>query len=266
MKQSYFLALICVVCFACEKGESNNDDGSSNTTIVLNPIADVCVDYPSESTTISVSQNIENKDITVIPDDTWVRNFKITGNTISFDVLENTERTRGYRSLKVKLMQNDKEIGIYSVFQTRRPTSEGTMIFANSNATTSPLIPVNITNGLDATKYVYNLEKTTSGRDSYKNYPAFAFCIEMNHDPENNMEWFLPSNDEITEGKPYYNDFKKLYDNLDATLVGRPYFWGSLGGGTQTAIAYQLSQNGVQFVGMNAYSNKSYYVIALKKK
>ncbi len=35
--------------------------------------------------------------------------------------------------------------------------------------------------------------ETTNGNDSYRNYPAFAFCIVMNHDPENNMEWYLPS-------------------------------------------------------------------------
>ena len=47
------------------------------------------------------------------------------------------------------------------------------------------------------TKLVYNLEKTTGGKDSYRNYPAFASCIEMNHDPENNMELYLPSDNEM---------------------------------------------------------------------
>lgn len=49
------------------------------------------------------------------------------------------------------------------------------------------------------------------GKDSYKNYPAFAYCIEMNHDPENNMEWHLPSlhemgkyaNGQSYEGTPF---------------------------------------------------------------
>lgn len=51
--------------------------------------------------------------------------------------------------------------------------------------------------GIEITKAIYNLEKTTNGKDSYKNYPAFVYCIEMNHDPENNMEWHLPSFDEM---------------------------------------------------------------------
>ena len=87
-------------------------------------------------------------------------------------------------------------------------------------------------NGLEATKLVYNLEKATGGKDTYKNYPAFAFCIEMNHDPEHHMEWYLPSVDEMrsyAHGQSY-----------SGTPVARHNYWWTSTENSLNGNAYNL--------------------------
>ncbi len=103
-----------------------------------------------------------------------------------------------------------------------RKASYPRLVWANANAMyrNTPLATSDYLSGLEMTKLVYNLEKTTSGKDSYRNYPAFAFCIEMNHDPENNMEWYLPSEDVMrtyAHGQSYSG----------TPLVKHNYWWTS---------------------------------------
>ena len=124
--------------------------------------------------------------------------MKLSGKTISFNVLENSEIETGHRFDTIVISYKNERIGAICVTQARKPISTKRLVWALSNAMYRNKALCNSgMSGLEVTKAIYNLSKTTNGKDSYKNYPAFAYCIEMNHDPENNMEWHLPSENEI---------------------------------------------------------------------
>ena len=128
----------------------------------------------------------------------WITKLKLSGKTISFNVLENSEIETGHRFDTIVISYKNERIGAICVTQARKPISTKRLVWALSNAMYRNKALCNSgMSGLEVTKAIYNLSKTTNGKDSYKNYPAFAYCIEMNHDPENNMEWHLPSENEI---------------------------------------------------------------------
>lgn len=212
MKSIKNIVCICALSlalFACERETPTPPVDPPAPLLALDTIAPVSLGYEAANEVkVSVSKIIERSDISVTADDSWVRDISVKEQTISFMVSENPERTRGYRYLNILIKQEGKEIGRCKVYQSRRPISEEKLAFATekaSNNLSDYFSDIEERDGLEMTKFVYNLEKTTGGKDNYKNYPAFAFCIDMNYDPENNMEWFLPSQNDV-----YLSDYKYL--------------------------------------------------------
>ena len=147
--------------------------------------------------------------------------MKLSGKTISFNVLENSEIETGHRFDTIVISYKNERIGAICVTQARKPISTKRLVWALSNAMYRNKALCNSgMSGLEVTKAIYNLSKTTNGKDSYKNYPAFAYCIEMNHDPENNMEWHLPSENEIRA-------YAKGQSYKGTPLYQHNYWWSS---------------------------------------
>lgn len=196
-------------------------------------IETISLNYHSSEQTCILPRNAEQEGCTlVIKDDSyWISKLKLKGNEISFNVIENTETEKCHRFDTILIISEGIRVGSLCVSQARKPVSASTLAWANENALyrNSPASSEKLS-GLEMTKLIYNLEKTTNGKDSYKNYPAFAFCIEMNHDPENNMEWYLPSISEMQkyasgqsyEGTPFYQH-NYWWSSTENTLNGNAY-------------------------------------------
>lgn len=179
----------------------------------------------------------------------------MSGKIISFDVEENTGTSSGHRFDTLVVAVNGIRIGTICVTQSRNPFSDNRLVWANANALyrKEPLNSSDLS-GLEKTKLVYNLEKTTGGKDSYKNYPAFAFCIEMNHDPENNMEWYLPSEDEI-----------RSYDHAQSysgTPIARHNYWWSSSEDSE-GNAFNVYSGSIATRGA-VYKGQDWWVVAFK--
>lgn len=130
----------------------------------------------------------------------WISELRLNGNNMSFYAVENNELDRGYRTDTIVIYKGKYNIGEICVHQARTYISPEPLAWALPNAMYSTeILSEDYYTGQQLTQMVYELEKTTNGKDSYKNYPAFAYCIEMNIDPENNMEWHLENIDAIED-------------------------------------------------------------------
>ena len=159
-------------------------------------IDDVSLNYKPSSESVSLSRDVEVEGAVVKLKKgvSWINNVRLSGNKILFDVEENTTTQKGHRFDTICVVAKGQIIGKVCVSQARNPFSGSRLAWDNSKALyQEKALSDKDLSGLEMTKLVYNLEKTTGGKDSYKNYPAIAFCIEMNHDPEHHMEWYLPS-------------------------------------------------------------------------
>ncbi len=198
MKKLFVLPLLLVYFFSCSS-PSDNEEAAFQIK-PLPAIANVSLGYRPSSETVSLPRDVETEGavVTLKKGVSWINNVRLSSNKILFDVEENTTMSLGHRFDTILVSVKGQVIGTVCVTQARNPVSDTRLAWASSNALYRDrrLYDENLS-GLEMTKLVYNLEKTTNGKDSYKNYPAFAFCIEMNHDPEHNMEWHLPSEDEI---------------------------------------------------------------------
>lgn len=193
------LSVMSLVTISCSGGDDDEIDGGSKA-VPLPKMDNVSLNYRATSEVVTLSRDVESEGATVTlrKGVSWINNIRLSGKTIRFDVEENTGTTTGHRFDTLVVAEKGVVIGTVCVTQARNPFSETRLVWAKAGAkyrdvpmTSSKL------SGLEMTKLIYNLEKTTGGKDSYRNYPAFAFCIEMNHDPENNMEWYLPSEEEM---------------------------------------------------------------------
>ena len=199
MKRTTILLLIIAGMFASCSTDENNK------SIVIDPpveidslphIDNVSLNYHNSEQIIELARNIEEEGASISLKDNsyWISKLKLNGNKITFTALENQDIELGHRYDTILISVNGIRIGTICVSQARKPISAERLVWATSKAMyRNKALCESEMSGLEITKAIYNLEKTTNGKDSYKNYPAFAYCIEMNHDPENNMEWHLPS-------------------------------------------------------------------------
>ncbi len=184
----------------------SSDDGEEGIKAQkLPPINNISLNYHPSEETVSLPRDVESEGCIINLKDNsyWITKLKLSGKTISFNVLENSDIETGHRFDTIVISYKNERIGTICVTQARQPISTKRLVWAMSSAMYRYL-PLSVfdMSGIEMTKAIYNLSKTTNGKDNYKNYPAFAFCIEMNHDPENNMEWHLPS---LYEMKAYSN-------------------------------------------------------------
>ena len=224
------LATIAIFSFGLAScgGDDEESGGSTSTKVTPLPqMSNVSLSYHASVETVTLARDVQAEGATVSLKKgvSWINNIQLSGKVLSFDVEENTGTSVGHRFDTLVVAVNGTRIGAICVTQARNPFSDTRLVWANENALyrDKPLSSANLgssdLNGLEMTKLIYKLEKTTDGKDSYKNYPAFAFCIEMNHDPENNMEWYLPSEDEI-----------RSYDHAQSysgTPIARHNYWWS---------------------------------------
>lgn len=207
------------ICTSC----SSSDEDNNSQAKPLSSIDNVSLNYRSSVETVTLSRDVESEGAVVKLKKgvSWINNIRLSGNKILFDVEENTTTTSGHRFDTICVAVKGQIIGSVCVTQARNPFSDTRLAWANSNATyLNKALSDKDLSGLEMTKLVYNLEKTTGGKDSYKNYPAFAFCIEMNHDPEHNMEWYLPSEDEI-------RSYAESQSYKGTPIARHNYWWSS---------------------------------------
>lgn len=185
----------------------------------------------------------------------WIQELECQGNTLKFYAVENLERDRGYRSDTIYILRNNSEIGKVCVVQARNCISEKPLKWARAEAKYSKEQIAGLgLSGQEITRLIYNLEKTTQGTDTYKNYPAFAYCIEMNIDPENNLEWHLPDIGQIEDCQEMRQDYKD-------TPFGVHNNWWSAS--DRDGAAYWITTVTGGSYGPSPKSNE-YYVMAFK--
>lgn len=212
MKKSLFILVAVVLIVGCKTDDYQPE--TKKEPEQLAKIDKISLDSKSYSKTISLSRDLqkENATLELKNKSFWISNLKINANKISFDVLENIYFDKGFRFDTVLVLVEKTVIGKIAVAQARNRVTDKRLIWANETALYRNIeLPLKSYSGLELTKYVYNLGKTTNGKDSYKNYPAFAYCIDMNIDPANNMEWYLPSIVDMQEVHSRVYNFFSLY-------------------------------------------------------
>lgn len=191
------LALLMPVCFS----SCGSDEKDEPNISLLPSIPNVSLDYHSSIQKISLPRDVskEGAKVSLKNGVSWISGLKMEGDMIEFNVEQNHDTDTGHRYDSILIVVSNQRIGSICVSQARKPISDTQLKWAVVDALyrNAALISKDAS-GIEITKAIYNLEKTTNGQDSYKNYPAFAFCIEMNHDPDKNMEWHLPSIGEMT--------------------------------------------------------------------
>ena len=170
----------------------------------LGTFSNVSLDSKSSSQEISLPRDLSGEGATVKLKSgvSWINALTLNGKTVAFNVEENTNASTGHRFDTIEICAQGIRIGAICVTQARpRKASEKLQWTTSGKTYWGADIPG--ANGKEKTIAVYNLEKTTGGKDNYKNYPAFAYCIEMNHDPDKNMEWYLPTSEELPDIRKY---------------------------------------------------------------
>ena len=179
MKKVLFLmAILSVVLTSC-----SSDDGEEDVKIQKLPqIDNISLNYHTSEEIVSLPRDIESEGCIISLKDNsyWITQLKLSGKTISFNILENSDIETGHRFDTIVVSYKNERIGNICVTQARQPISTKRLVWAISSAMYRNKALCNSDmSGLEVTKAIYNLSKTTNGKDSYKNYPAFAYCIEM---------------------------------------------------------------------------------------
>ena len=252
------LSLTGLLTISCS-GDDDEDSGGSSKAVPLSKMSNVSLNYRASSEVVTLSRDVESEGATVSlrKGVSWINNIRLAGRTIKFDVEENTGTTTGHRFDTLVIAEKGTTIGTVCVTQARNPFSDTRLVWANSNAMyrNTPLATSDYLSGLEMTKLIYNLEKTTGGKDSYRNYPAFAFCIEMNHDPENNMEWYLPSEDEM---RTYANG-----ESFSGTPLARHNYWWTSSENTWNGNAFNLYSGSIVTRGAVS-KGEDWWVVAFR--
>ena len=211
-KMTLFVIMLCnLACLSgCSKENGNNNGNNSNSSIIpIGVVPNVSLDSNPTSKEVALSRDVESEGATLVllNNSSWIRNLKLSNNIVSFNVEENSDVYRGHRFDTIEVQINNSRIGTICVTQARNRKSLNKLNWCTDQASHyGTRIPSNLTTGKEITQYIYNLEKTTNGTDSYHNYPAFEYVIEMNHDPEHNMEWHLGCGSEIPDMR-FYSQF-----------------------------------------------------------
>ncbi len=254
------VVLAVVTLFFClvSCGDDEGEVSMIPTDITKLPLTDnVSLNYGASTNTVVLPRDIqaEGAKLSLKKGVSWINNIQLSGRVISFDVEENTGISTGHRFDTLVIAVNGTRIGSICVTQARNPFSESRLVWANENALyLKAALSNSDLSGLEMTKLVYNLEKTTGGKDSYKNYPAFAFCIEMNHDPENNMEWYLPSENEI-------RSYAHAQSYSATPIAKHNYWWSSSEDGVGNA--YNVYSGSIATRGA-VYKGQDWWVVAFR--
>ena len=254
----FVVSALCACVISSCTNDNENEDAKDKYVAPLSSIADISLNYHATSKSVTLSRDVEAEGATVSLNRgaSWINNLKLKGNKVTFEVEENASTFAGHRFDTIVVSVRGKRIGTVCVSQARNPFSSMQLAWANpgSGQRLEELFDGNSTySGLELTKIVYNLEKTTGGRDSYKNYPAFAFCIEMNHNPEKKIEWYLPTWYEMNKyanGQSYKGTFIQRHD----------YWWSSTECGDTNAFYIISSSYGQR----NTSKRNSYWVVAFR--
>lgn len=185
----------------------------------------------------------------------WISQLELIDNNITFYAIENNERDRGYRQDTIFIYKNSIKIGNICVVQARNCISSEPLEWATEDAVyyKKRIGGLNYS-GQEITRMIYELDKTTGGKDHYKNYPAFAYCIEMNIDPENNLEWHLP---DISQMENYRGNRQ---DYLDTPYAAQTNWWSA---SDSDDSAWWLYSKSIATRGPNP-KFKEYYVMAFR--
>lgn len=194
------LWIFCAIALiGCSKTPNNQND----ETYPLSFIPNVSLSYHPSSETVKLGRDVSNEGakVSLKSGSSWIQNLKLQGDVVTFNVAVNNNTSVGHRFDTIEVKVGAQRIGTICVTQARKPISHAAMKWCEQNASLYDdirnLLP-NGASGLEITRYIYNLSKTTGGKDDYLAYPAFAYCIEMNHDPEHNLEWYLPAEEEMS--------------------------------------------------------------------
>lgn len=256
MKKILFvLSMLSTLVFNGCSGD-NAEDNINELTI--DKPADISASYESKEYVVKLSKDLTGLAEVTIHDynSDFIRDLKLAGDKIEFWLDKNANTSRGYRTGQIDIISNGKVIQSFNVYQSRSPFAPTTLQWSNANATFDAEELSDIvqrSTAKEITQFIYSLDKKTNGRDSYKNYPAFAYCIEMNHDPENNMEWYLPI------GMPL-----PIMRNGGWNLVNFDEYW-TAAGYSNGAMAVKYSNNKVQTVEIK-YSKSAYKKVCAERK
>ncbi|MBQ8205260.1 MAG: hypothetical protein IJZ78_05505 [Alistipes sp.] len=232
MRRLLMCLIVCIAC-ACEK------EAISENCEYLPEIKNVSLNHHGQNVRVSLPFN------GVIPHNInaktkygsyWIQRLECDHDLLTFYAVENNEYDRGYRSDTVYIYSGQQEIGKFCVVQARNYISPKEMKWAlpESIMYNEPIGENGMT-GLELTRVVYELKKTTNGKDSYKNYPAFAYCIDMNIDPQNNMEWHLPSIEEMYVYRGNRQDF------MESQFAEHDIWWSADGGETNVYVVQRAT-------------------------
>lgn len=246
--------LFAFVFNACSSDSRENDVDE----ITIDRLEDLKTSYESKEYSVKLSKDLTGLAEVKIHDynSDFIRDLKLKGDKIEFWLEENTNTSRGYRTGQIDIISSGKVIQTFNIYQSRTPFAPTTLQWSNANATFDPdelADVVQSSNAKEITQFVYNLEKNTNGRDSYKNYSAFAYCIEMNPDPENNMEWYLP-----------FGMALPIIRNGGWQLVNYKEYW-TAAGYSNGAMAVKYSTNKVQTIEIK-YSKSAYKNVCAERK
>lgn len=260
MKKYLFSLLVFFVIAMLSSGlvSCGGDDDDERKANPLPQMGNVSLNYHSSTETVTLARDVQAEGATVSLKKgvSWINNIQLSGRVISFDVEENTTKSSGHRFDTLVIAVKGTRIGTVCVTQARSPFSDSRLVWANADALFhNKTLSSSDLSGLEMTKLVYNLEKTTGGKDSYKNYPAFAFCIEMNHDPENKLEWYLPSETEI---RSYIHG--QFFSGTP--IIKHNYWWTSTEGYTD-GDAHNVYSKDSELLGTDSKS-KDWWVVAFR--
>ena len=201
--------IVCLGIVSCGKEVPVPDDTPVVQPKTLGSLKNISLDSKASHQEVTLPRNVENEGATVKAQDNsyWIKHLAISGDKLSFDVEENNNVSTGHRFDTLVIIVTDTKIGTICVSQARSRRGAEKLAWCTSDASYFEKETPKVS-GKELTKLIYNLEKTTNGADSYKNYPAFAYCIEMNHDPAKDMEWHLPTVEEVGDlrGDDHFTD------------------------------------------------------------
>lgn len=236
MRKYLVISALCLIFIGCSDKNANSPLDAK----LLPKMDNVSLNNHSSFQEVKLARDVDSEGavVSLKYDSPWIRDLQLKGNIISFNCLENTDIETGHRFDTIIISVQNKRIGTICVTQARKPISSKELQWATIDALYRNKALCNSDmSGKQVTMAIYSLSKTTNGKDSYKNYPAFAYCIEMNHDPENNMEWHLPS---LKEMRKYING-----QSFEGTPIFSHNYW------------WTASENDLRGDAFNLYSKSA---------
>ena len=224
---------------------SENED---NSLTQMGRVAEISRDYTEQSLSVKIPTQLNEQDIicNLRHDSYWINDILASKEHIKFHVELNSDRSKGYRSDTIDLFCKGVNVGYIEVYQARHPMSL-------QKLTWGPDILLSLPkgDGKKETEMLYHFCKNSDGRYSLSDFPAFAYCIEMNHNPEKNMEWYLPS-----ERSEKYREVSNNNYPFD--------FWSSTEYSRETVDIRKWASNNEQHLTIAAFKNDRFYVYAVR--